>query len=160
MATRTGDLDPVIPTYLQREAGLTPSEVEQLINRHSGLAGVSGISADMQTLLQSEHPSAHRAVNMYCYRIQKYLGAYLAVLGGADAILFGGGVGEHAWQVREQALASLQWAGIVLDAQANRQTVSGPGRLSAPDSATEIWTFPSDEAELLAREGLRVAAGE
>lgn len=159
MATRTGDLDPGIPAYLQREAGLDAEGVDRLVNRESGLAGVSGISADMKTLLESQSPQAQRAVAMYCYRIRKYLGAYMAVLGGVDAIIFGGGVGENAWQVRERVLAPFGWAGIVLDPEANRRTVSRPGRFSAPESATGLWTFPSDEAELLAREGLRVGAG-
>lgn len=160
MATRTGDLDPGIPTYLQREAGFDAAEVERLINHESGLAGISGISADMKTLLESPEPSAHRAIEMYCYRIRKYLGAYAAVLGGIDAIVFGGGIGENAWQVREWVLRPFGWAGILLDSEANRRTVSRAGRISATDSATEVWTFPSDEAELLAREGIKtITAG-
>jgi acetate kinase len=156
MSTRSGDLDPGIPLYLQREAGLDTEALDRLINRESGLAGVSGISANMRTLLKSREPSAGQAVEMYCYRIRKYIGAYMAVLGGVDAIVFGGGIGENAWQVRERVLEPFEWAGIVLDGDANRHHVGKPGRLSAPASRTEVWTFPSDEAEQLAREGLQL----
>lgn len=157
MATRTGDLDPGIPLYLQREAGFDTAALDRLINKESGLAGVSGISEDMRTLLESREPSAEQAVEMYCYRIRKYIGAYMAVLGGVDALVFGGGIGENAWQVRERILEPFGWAGIVLDAEANRRTVGKPGRISASASSVDIWTFPSDEAEQLAREGLRFA---
>lgn len=156
MSTRSGDLDPGIPLYLQREAGLDTEALDRLINRESGLAGVSAISADMRTLLESRKPSAKEAVEMYCYRIRKYIGAYMAVLRGVDAIVFGGGIGENAWQVRERILEPFEWAGIILDREANRRSVGQPGLLSATDSKTQIWTFPSDEAEQLAREGLRL----
>lgn len=96
MATRSGDVDVGLITFLQRQESLTPDQTERLLNEHSGLLGVSGISADMRLLLESQDERARLAVDLYCYRARKYLGAYLAVLGGADAIVFGGGAGENS----------------------------------------------------------------
>jgi len=154
MATRSGDLDPGIPAYLAREAGIDSSGFDELINRRSGLLGVSETSADMQELLTSTNPRARLAVDMYCYRIRKYLGSYIAALGGVDAIIFGGGIGENAWVIREKVLESFGWARIFLDSASNRATVSRPGQLSSSDSAVQVWTFPSEESQWLAREGL------
>jgi len=94
-------------------------------------------------------------VDLYCYRARKYIGAYLAVLGGADAILFGGGVGENAPEVRARILAGTEWAGIVLDAQANR-TSGAEVCISSPDSRVALWVIPVDESQILAREALAV----
>jgi acetate kinase len=99
---------------------------------------------------------ARQAIDLYCYRARKYLGAYLAVLGGADAILFGGGVGEHAASVRGQILAGLEWAGIHLDAAANTATEAGERRISAPDSRVDIWIVPVDESAILAEEAFQL----
>jgi len=117
MATRSGDIDPGLVTFLQRQEGLTPDQTDSLLNERSGLLGVSGISADMRELLVSPDANAHLAVDLYCYRARKYLGAYLAVLGGADAIVFGGGVGENAPAVRARILENMAWAGLKLDAE-------------------------------------------
>ncbi len=156
MATRSGDIDPGLLVYLQRHEGLGPEELDRLLNRASGLLGVSGMSDDMRVLLDSDHPDACLAVALYCYRARKYIGAYLAALGGADAILFGGGVGENAAPVRAQILARMDWCGIVLDDDANRATVGNEARISATTSTTEVWVIPVDEATVLARETLNV----
>jgi acetate kinase len=155
MATRCGDLDPGLVTFLQRVEGLSAADMERLLNEDSGLRGVSGVSGDMRTLLAADDPHARMAVQLYCYRARKYLGAYLAVLGGADAILFGGGVGENAAAVRATILDGLDWAGIQLDAAAN--TTSGrEGRISKADSRIEAWVIPVDESRILAQEALNV----
>ncbi len=97
MATRSGDIDPGLILYLQRSCGLSIEQVEELLNHSSGLLGVSGgISRDMKILLESNLPQAKLAVKLFCYRVKKYIGAYLSVLKGADAIVFGGGIGENA----------------------------------------------------------------
>jgi acetate kinase len=155
MATRCGDLDPGLITYLQRAEGLPPEAAEHLLYHESGLRGVAG-NDDMRTLLASEEPDARRAVDLYCYRARKYVGAYLAVLGGADAVLFGGGVGEHAPAVREQILAGMEWAGIALDAQANRAAAGTEACISRSDSRVQVWVIPVDEAAVLAEEAVAV----
>ena len=112
MATRSGDIDPGLTTFLQRQESLTPQQLDRLLNARSGLLGISGISADIRELLRSPDELARLAVDLYCYRVRKYVGAYLAVLGGAEAIVFGGGVGENVPEVREKILTGMGWCGI------------------------------------------------
>jgi len=156
MATRCGDLDPGVLLYLQRVAGLDLQAVESLLNRESGLRGLSGSSGDMRELLDSPEPGARLAVDIYCRRARRYLGGYLALLGGADAILFGGGVGENAAAVRAAILQDMAWAGIRLDPTRNRQAVGQTCRLSHEDSAVEVWTIAIDEAAILAEQARRL----
>jgi acetate kinase len=160
MATRSGDIDPGLVTFLQRREGLTPEQTDRLLNEASGLLGVSGIGADMRDLLESSDPRALLAVDLYCYRARKYLGAYLAVLGGADAIVFGGGVGENSAPVRARILEGMGWAGVRLDYSANLAAVGVESRISSHDSRIEVWVVPVDEAAILAQEALAVVAGD
>ncbi|MBA4142726.1 MAG: acetate/propionate family kinase [Nitrosospira sp.] len=155
MATRSGDVDPGLVTFLQRQENLTPEQADELLNERSGLLGASGISGDMRELLQSRDGHARLAVDLYCYRARKYLGAYLAVLGGAEAIVFGGGVGENVPAIREKILAGMQWCGIEIDAGKNLDPV-GASRISSPKSRVEVWVIPVNEAAILAREGAAV----
>lgn len=156
MATRSGDLDPMLVTHLERHEGLTPAAMERLLDTESGLLGVSGISGDMRVLLASREPAARLAVDLYCYRARKYLGAYLAILGAADAVLFGGGIGEHTPLVRERILTGMDWAGIVLDPARNAIAAGAETRLSRDDSPTAVWVIPVDEATVLAEEAISV----
>jgi len=156
MATRSGDVDAGVLTYLQRVEKLSPDEVESLLNTSSGLLGVSAISGDMRVLLESDDPRAALAVQLFCYRARKYLGAYLAVLGGADAVLFGGGMGENAASVRERILSGLEWCGLILDRAANDAATGWEARISAPESRIEAWVVPVDEATTLAQEAAAV----
>lgn len=156
MATRSGDIDPGLLTFLQRHEALTPEQTDRLLNEASGLLGVSGLSADMRTLLDSSDPRARLAVEMYCQRARKQLGAYLALMGGADAIVFGGGVGENAAPVRARIVEAMDWAGIRLDPQENARRVGVEGRISTPDSRVSIWVVAVDEAAILAQETLAV----
>ena len=156
MATRCGDVDPGALTYLQRAEGLTPEQLERVLNEASGLLGVSGESGDLRVLLASGDPRARLAIDLYCYRIRKYIGAYLAVLGGAHGVLFGGGAGEHAAAARRQILSGMEWCGLRLDEQANQATVGVEGRISAPDSALDVWVVPVDEAAVLAEEAIKL----
>ncbi len=154
MATRSGDLDPTLITYLQRQAGLGTEEIEQILNRQSGLLGLSGNSSDMRAVLDSDTPDARLAVDLYCYRVRKYIGAYLAVLGGADAILFGGGVGENSPQVRAKILQGMEWLGVELDTLHNNDSVGKEACISTAKSSIEAWVITVDEASIMAREAL------
>jgi len=152
MATRSGDLDPGLLLYLQRQEGWTPEQLDNMLNRHSGLLGVSGLSGDMRDLLDSAEPRAQQAIDLYCYRAAKYIGAYLAVLRGTDGIVFGGGVGEHAPPIRARILGYLDWAGINLDPDANQTAIGEAGRISRADSRIAAWVLPVDEARLMAEQ--------
>ncbi|NOX93189.1 MAG: acetate/propionate family kinase [Gammaproteobacteria bacterium] len=159
MATRSGDVDPMVVTCLQRQAGLNIEEVERLLNKQSGLLGVSGESHDMRVLLNSDSPDAELAVNLYCYRIRKYIGAYLAVLGGADAILFGGGVGENSPQVRAKILQGMEWSGVQLNLFDNDNAAGKEICISAVTGKTEVWVIPVDEAQVMALDAVTIMAG-
>lgn len=156
MATRGGDLDAGILTYLQREAGLAASAVERALSQASGLLGVSGMSGDVRVLLDSAAPRARLAIDLYCYRARKYLGAYLAALGGADGVLFGGGVGEHQPSLRAAILAGMNWAGIELDVTANAACNGCDACISAAGSPVEVRVMVVDEAQVMAQAALAV----
>lgn len=158
MATRSGDVDPGALTFLARAEGLSLDRLERLLNEEAGLLGLSGTSGDMRTLLAADDANARLAVDVYCYRARKYIGAYLAALGGAEVILFGGGVGEHAPAVRAQILAGLVWLGIVLDPAANRAAIGTEMCISNRCSEAEVWVIPVDEAAILAQAALSVMA--
>lgn len=149
MATRSGDVDPGVLLYLQRALPMTPERMETLLNDESGLLGIAGTSSDMRALLSSTDEHARLAVDLYCYRARKYIGAYLAVLGGVDAILFGGGVGENAPTIRQRILEGLQWADVALDEAANNSAIGVAARISGIDSVP-VHVVPVDEAVLLA----------
>lgn len=151
MATRSGDLDPGAVLYLQRQEGLKPEALEVLLNEQSGLLGISGSTGDMRTLLASSDEAAKLAVAVYCYRARKYLGAFMAVLGGVDAILMGGGVGENSPQIRAQILSGMEWSGIQVDAMCN-SSATAPARFDIRGSAVQLWVIPVDESELIAEE--------
>ncbi|MDT3706236.1 MAG: acetate/propionate family kinase [Thiobacillus sp.] len=158
MATRSGDVDPGVLLFLQKAEGLAPERMERLFNEEAGLLGLSGTTGDMRRLIDSAAPAATLAVDVYCYRARKYIGAYLAALGGADAILFGGGVGEQAPEVRARILTGLEGLGIVPDADANRAAIGAERCISRRGSATEVWVIPVDEAAILAQAALAVMA--
>ncbi len=158
MATRSGDIDPGLLLYLQRSAGFDSDALDDLLNHKSGLLGVSGLSADMRQLLSSGTPSARLAVALYCYRLRKYIGAYLVTLGGADALVFGGGVGENSPGVREKVLENMQWCGIELDAPRNRATLGKAGCISTPASKVALWVIPADEEQCMAEQAASAAA--
>jgi acetate kinase len=155
MATRSGDIDPGLITYLQREQDLASGKLDELLNEQSGLSGVSGRSGDMRQLLEARDERSRLAVDLYCYRARKYLGAYLAVLGGAEAIVFGGGVGENVPVVREKILTGMQWCGIEVDSTKNRDA-RGLSCISSEGSHVEAWVVPVDEAAILARETVKI----
>lgn len=153
MGTRSGDIDPAIVTYLMRKERKEAAQVEQFLNKECGLLGVSGLSADTRTL--REHLSDERinlAVNMFCYRVRKYVGAYLAALGGADAIVAGGGISENTPVVRERIFRNFTWCGAVLDEERNRNTVDREGPITTPESPVQVWVIPTEEGLMIAKD--------
>lgn len=164
MGTRSGDLDPAILDYVAGKEGLSLAEVEGVLNKQSGLLGLSGLTNDMRELLAEarEHDDrrAKLAIDLFCYRARKYIGSYLAAMNGADAIVFAGGVGEHAPEVRARICDGLGWLGIALDPTANDAAAGGAAaRISAADSRVEVWVIPTDEELLIARDTVRVIQG-
>jgi acetate kinase len=164
MGTRSGDLDPAILDYVAAKEGLSLPETEALLNKQSGLLGLSGLTNDMRELLAEadEHDDrrAHLAIEIFCYRARKYVGAYLAALGGADAIVFAGGIGENAPSVRARICEGLQWAGLELSPKRNAELVGRQeGRISSDGCRLEAWVIPTDEELLIARDTYRVVQG-
>ena len=157
MATRSGDIDAAVVPYLERRLGLSGERVLELLNERAGLAGVAASPADPQALLDEGSERARLAVELYCYRARKYLGAYLAVLGGCDGIVFGGGVGEHVPTVRARILSGLQWAGIELDPAANRAARGSEAAIHGTRSRVIVRVIPVDEELLMVRAALTVA---
>jgi acetate kinase len=147
MGTRCGDLDPAIIFYLIREAGLSSGEIESILNRESGLKGICG-SNDMRAvgeLAQADDSEARLAITMYCYRIKKYIGAYLAVLGGLDALIFTGGIGENADFIRAGCCEALVHLGLEIDPEKNRGAGKGCSAVESRASRTKILVIPTNE---------------
>jgi acetate kinase len=153
MGTRCGALDPGVIVYLMDERKMDARAIEKLLYRESGLLGVSGISSDMRTLLSSSDPSAKLAIDVFVYRIRRELGSLAAALGGLDAIVFTGGIGEHAPAIRERVCRDAVWLGVEPDAAANAR--GGP-RISAPAGRVTAWVVPTDEELMIARHTQRV----
>jgi acetate kinase len=164
MGTRSGDLDPAVLEYLGAKEGWSASEVDNLLNKQSGLLGLSGLTNDMRELLAESHENNDRravlAIDVFCYRVRKYIGAYLATLNGADAIVFAGGIGENAAEIRSRVCRELGWAGVELDEEANARLVGGAeGRITTDTSKLAVWVIPTDEELLIARDTFRVVSG-
>jgi acetate kinase len=153
MGTRSGDLDPAIVGVFAAREGVTVAEVERWLNERSGLLGLSGTSRDMRDLLAhaADDPRARFAIDLFCYRARKYVGAYLAVLGGADAIVFTGGIGERAPEVRARICAGLEWAGIALHPPSNIGAREDT-RIGDRDARVDTWVIATDEERRIARE--------
>jgi acetate kinase len=154
MGTRSGDLDPSVPLFLLEERGLTPTEVSDLVNKRAGLLGVSGTSADMRDLLEraAYDERAAEAVALFCYQAKKFLGALAAALGGLDALVFTGGIGEHSAPVRERICEGLEFFGIRLDP--DRNTAHTP--VISSDAAVTVRIVPTDEDLMVARHTRRL----
>jgi acetate kinase len=151
MATRSGDVDPAVVGYLAKKLQCPAHEIVARFNHESGLLGVSGISQNINDLISDPSPEARFAVELYCYRVRKYIGAYLAVLGRCDAILFGGGVGEHLPQIRQAILEGFAWAGVEIDAARNERAIASETNISSPQSKISVHVIPVDEERVLAR---------
>jgi len=161
MGTRSGDLDPSIIIYLCREKGLLIEEIDGILNRQSGLKGLSGISSDFRELVDAANKGEARAllaIHIFCYRIRKYIGAYVAALGGLDALVFTGGIGEGSEWVRGLACQGLSYMGIRVDDILNKTTSPRPGEvsdISEESSRVKVLLIPTDEGRMIARETIR-----
>jgi acetate kinase len=164
MGTRSGDLDPSIIDLISTKEGLSLSEVESLLNKQSGLLGISGLTDDMRELLAEAHEHDDRrarlAIEIFCYRARKYIGSYLAAMNGAEAIVFTGGIGENSAEIRERICAGLSWLGIELDAERNSTNGTGSkGQISSDSSRVSVFVIPTNEELLIARDTVRVVSG-
>ena len=162
MGTRSGDLDPAVVAYLARKELVAAETVEQWLNDRSGLLGVSGVSNDVRSLMKAEadgHTRAALALDLFCHRARKYIGAYLAVLDGADAVVFGGGIGENSPAIRERICAGMQWCGLTLDRQRNETAVGlSPGQalpIGSDDAGLPAFVVAVDEETAIAQETVR-----
>ena len=155
MGTRSGDLDPAILLHVMRKEELGPWEMNALLNKHSGLIGVSGTSNDMRSLLEAEAGGDERArlaVDMFCYRLKKYVAAYVGALGGVDGLAFAGGIGENAPAVRERSLAGLAAVGLELDPARNRAARGQDAEIGTAGSRGRVFVVPTNEELLIARD--------
>jgi len=148
MGTRCGALDPGVMLYLMAQRGLDARAIEQLVYRESGLLGVSGISSDMRTLEQSADPRAALAIDLFVYRIRRELGSLVAALGGLDALVFTGGIGENSAAIRARVVRDAAWLGVELDVTANE---AGAERISTESSRVFAWKLATDEELMIAR---------
>ncbi|HEX8173659.1 MAG TPA: acetate kinase [Pyrinomonadaceae bacterium] len=164
MGTRSGDIDPAIVDFVSAKEGLSPQEVETLLNKQSGLIGISGLTNDMRELLaeavENNDRRARLAIEIFCYRAKKYIGAYLAAMGGADALVFTGGIGENSPDVRALICDDLGWLGLELDEEQNlSHTLGREGLISREGSRLSAYVIPTDEELLIARDTVRSVRG-
>ncbi|MBI4802880.1 MAG: acetate kinase [Elusimicrobia bacterium] len=164
MGTRAGDVDPSLIEFLHNKEGLTVSEIDTLLNKQSGLLGISGLTHDMRDLLAEDRENndrrAHLAIEIFCLRVRKYIGAYLAEMAGADAVIFTGGIGENAPEVRERILKGLEYFGLKIDKAKNEAMINGAtGLISTDDSALKAFVIITNEELLIARDTLRTIRG-
>jgi acetate kinase len=160
MGTRSGDIDPSVLEFLHHKEGLDFQEIDTLLNKQSGLLGVSGLTNDMRELLEEERTHQDRrarlAIDIFCHRIRHYVGAYLAQMGGADAIVFTGGIGENSAEIRARVASTLGFLGIALDDAKNAAAVGGQeGDVSAEGARVRTFVIPTNEELLIARDTVR-----
>ncbi len=159
MGTRSGDIDPSILFYLIEKEELSLANVHALLNKHSGLLGLSGYAADMRDLLQEAEDGDRRckeAIDVFCYRAKKYIGSYIAALNGADAIIFTGGIGENAPKIREQILSEMEGLGVKVDSGRN-ENIPEDKKINSKDSDTEIYVIPTNEELVIAIDAAKIA---
>jgi acetate kinase len=161
MGTRSGDIDPGVIFFLQRQGGLTTERIDNLLNRESGLLGVSGISNDMRELEEKASSGDERcqlAIEMFTYKVKKYIGAYAAALGGIDTLVFTAGIGENSHVIRSMICGGLKFLGIDLDERKNRDTRGVEQVISRPDSKVTVVVVPTNEEEIIASDTLAIAS--
>jgi acetate kinase len=163
MGTRSGDLDPAIVEFLASKEGLTLGEIDSMLNKQSGLLGLSGLTGDMRDLLSEEAEHGDRrarlAIDVFCYRIRKYIGAYLAAMNGADAVVFTGGIGENSPTIRARICNGMEWLGLSVAPLRNAGLPGNEGQIHAEDGRVAVWVIPTDEELLIARDTWRVVTG-
>ena len=156
MGTRCGSLDPGVVLYLMDELKMDPRAIEKMLYQQSGLLGVSGVSSDMRTLLDSSEPKAKFAVELFVYRIARELGSLTAAMGGLDALVFTAGIGEHAAPIREQVCKAAAWLGVEFDPAAN---ATGGPCITAAGSRVPVWVIPTNEELMIARQVMNTITG-
>ncbi|MFR4250221.1 MAG: acetate/propionate family kinase [Christensenellales bacterium] len=159
MGTRSGDMDPAIVKYIMEKENKTIEEMDHYLNKESGVYGLSGVSSDFRDLAKAAaegHERAQLALDVFIYRIQKYIGAYTAALGGVDTMVFTAGIGENDAKMRKDILSGMEWLGIKLDDEAN-SCRGEEKKISAPDSKVEVWVIPTNEELVIARETVRLS---
>lgn len=157
MGTRSGDVDPSAVLSIMKKEGLTPDQMSDLLNKQSGVKGISGVSSDIREVeagIREGNERCQLAMDMYSYRIKKYVGAYAAVMGGVDIVVFTAGVGEHQWDVRQGAVEDLEFMGIQLDKEKNKKNFGEEEIISTPDSKVKVVVVPTDEELLIASDTL------
>jgi acetate kinase len=162
MGTRTGDLGAGAVLYILKLFGMSPQQAETVLNEQSGLLALSGVSSDMREVLNAAREGnlhARTAVDVFCYRIARYVGAYFVALGGADALLFTGGIGEHSSEIRSQICQMLAVLGVDLDAGKNSAASGKEMEITRPESRVAVWVIPTDEELLIAHDTLRCIVG-
>ncbi len=164
MGTRAGDVDPGLLLYLLRTQPMTPEQLDDMLNKQSGLKGVSGLSADMRDLEKAAangNAQAELALALFAYRVRKYIGAYAAALGGLDSVAFTGGIGERSASMRGRICAGLEFFGLQIDAETNEKADGkSAARVSPASSAVSVWVIPTDEERQIAREVAGVLGAE
>ena len=160
MGTRGGDMDPSLIEFIRNKEGMTVREIDTMLNKQSGLLGISGLTNDMRELLDEEREKQDRrarlAIDIFCTRVKKYIGAYLAELGGTNAIIFTGGIGENSPAIRERVCNGLQWFGLTLDSNTNASMINGKeGEISSAGSRLKAFVIPTNEELLIARDTVR-----
>jgi acetate kinase len=161
MGTRSGDVDPAALLHAVAREEIGAAEVNALLNKHSGLLGISGVSNDMRALLEAEaqNPRARLAVDVFCYRLRKYVAAYMGVLGGIDGLAFAGGIGENAPAIRARALAGLEGLGVRVDESANAAVFGSEAEISAAGANARVFVVPTNEELLIARDTCAIVSG-
>lgn len=163
MGTRSGDIDAAVVNFIAEKESISAQQAEKLLNEQSGLQGLSGVTHDMRELLRETKVEGNRraglAIEIFSYRARKYIGAYLACLGGTDAVVFTGGIGENAAEIRSRICEGLEWAGLKIDQQKNKQMDGQEGQISTDGSKLMAFVIPTDEELLIARDTARCVMG-
>ncbi len=160
MGTRGGDMDPSLIEFIRHKEGMSVREIDTMLNKQSGLIGISGLTNDMRELLDEEKEKQDRrarlAIEIFCHRARKYIGAYLAELGGAHALIFTGGIGENSAIIRSRICAGLEWMGVEIDEKRNKGMIQGKeGVISTDSSRLKVYVIPTNEELLIARDTVR-----
>jgi acetate kinase len=157
MGTRSGDLDPAVVLHIMNKEELSMHEANTMLNKHSGIQGLSGISSDMREIEEEleDNTRARLAHNVFCYRLKKYIGAYSAALGGIDAIVFTGGIGENSSIVRRDALQGMDYLGVSLDSTKNDTRSDKEREITVPESRVKVFVIPTNEELVIAMDTMR-----
>jgi len=161
MGTRSGDLDPSILFYIMEKEEITMNSLHALLNRHSGLLGLSGYASDMRDLLEEAQNGDRRcqqAVDVFCNKVKQFIGSYIATLNGCDALIFTAGIGENSSEIRERVLNNFDYLGIKIDSEKNLNAKRGEvQKISADDSKTDVYVIPTNEELVIAIDAAKIA---